>query len=180
MDTVGRDLLHAVLTILPEPGENDGDKARDGLPAVGQEIAIGRSEVIQVVDHDALLSEGVDVGVMIDVRVRAGHFVLRGGAHVLVRGGTLDEEAQEMVRQAFVIGPERSPAQDIEFGIGNSSRSAFAPCRRGSTTRSPPLQRSTGWGRRSRRPSQEASLRSWCATPRVNRACSSADPIRKA
>ena len=54
---------------------------------------------------------------MLDVRVRAGHFVLRHGAHVLVRGGTLDEEAQEKVRQAFVIGPERSPAQDIEFGI---------------------------------------------------------------
>ena len=29
----------------------------------------------------------------------------------------LDEDAQEKVRQAFVIGPDRSPAQDIEFGI---------------------------------------------------------------
>jgi uncharacterized membrane protein len=118
VDTVGRALLRSVLTILPEPEENYEHGARqEHLLAVGQEIAIGRSGIIQVVEHDALLSEATDAGVILDVRVRAGHFVLRHGRHVLVRGGTLDDEAQEKVRQAFVIGPERSPAQDIEFGM---------------------------------------------------------------
>jgi uncharacterized membrane protein len=122
VDTVGRGLLQSVRTILPEPGDGDGDG--DGqeadlerLPAVEQDIAIGRSGVIQVVDHDALLAQAVEAGVTLDVAVRAGHFVLRHGAHVRVRGGSLDEEGQDTVREAFVIGPERSPAQDIEFGI---------------------------------------------------------------
>jgi uncharacterized membrane protein len=118
VDTVGRNLLESVLTILPERGEDDGRRAVDDrLPDAEQEIAIGRSGVIQVVDHEALLSQAADADIVLEVRVRAGHFVMRHGAHVLVRGGSLDEDAQEKVRRAFVIGPDRSPAQDIEFGI---------------------------------------------------------------
>lgn len=118
VDTVARGLLQSVTTILPDPGEGHGEvAAAESVPDVDQEIAIGRSGVIQVVDHGALLSQAVQTGVVLDVRVRAGHFVLRQGAHVLVRGGALDEEAQEAVRKTFVIGPERSPAQDIEFGM---------------------------------------------------------------
>ena len=118
VDTVGRGLLQSVRMILPERGDGDGREVADArLPAVEQDIAIGRSGVIQVVDHDALLAQAIEAGVALEVAVRAGHFVLRHGAHVRVRGGSLDEAGQDTVREAFVIGPERSPAQDIEFGI---------------------------------------------------------------
>jgi uncharacterized membrane protein len=50
--------------------------------------------------------------------VRAGHFVLRHGEHVVVHSQrSLDDDAAKAVRAAFVIGAERSPAQDLEYGL---------------------------------------------------------------
>jgi uncharacterized membrane protein len=54
---------------------------------------------------------------MLTVRVRAGHFVLRGGDHVLVHAHDLDTKAQHAIQEAFVVGSARTPAQDVEYGI---------------------------------------------------------------
>jgi uncharacterized membrane protein len=117
IDLVAGELQRSVRTILPE-ADNPADASRpEHLAPVTQEIAIGRSGVVQVVDHQALLEAACKAGVVFEVRVRAGHFVLCHGPHLLVRGGTLADDQVEEVRSAFVVGPDRSPAQDIEFGL---------------------------------------------------------------
>ena len=48
--------------------------------------------------------------------VRAGHFILSQGEHVEVHANRpLPEKAMKTIRRAFVIGAERSPAQDLEY-----------------------------------------------------------------
>ncbi|MEJ1934513.1 DUF2254 domain-containing protein, partial [Nostoc sp. NIES-2111] len=117
IDLVAGELQRSVRTILPEADGHEVWSRPEQLPSVTQEIAIGRSGVVQVVDQNALLECACKSDVVLDVRVRAGHFVLRHGPHVIVLGGTLADEAADTVRATFVIGPDRSPAQDIEFGI---------------------------------------------------------------
>lgn len=52
------------------------------------------------------------------VKVRAGHFVLKNGEHVVVHAGRPpSEEAVQDIRAAFVVGQERNSAQDLEFGL---------------------------------------------------------------
>jgi uncharacterized membrane protein len=55
---------------------------------------------------------------LLQVKVRAGHFVLKGGEHVVVHAArTPGEDTAQAIRNAFVVGEERSPAQDLEFGL---------------------------------------------------------------
>ena len=55
---------------------------------------------------------------VLQINVRAGHFLLRNGEHVLVIGSrSLTEKATEALRASFIIGSERSPAQDLEYGL---------------------------------------------------------------
>lgn len=53
------------------------------------------------------------------VPVRAGHFVLERGEHVIVHSSAkaLEPKAAADIVAAFVIGSERSPAQDLEYSI---------------------------------------------------------------
>jgi uncharacterized membrane protein len=71
-----------------------------------------------VVDYDRLATLACREDAVLQVKVRAGHFVLKNGEHVVVHAGrSLGEEAVQAIRSAFVVGEERSSAQDLEFGL---------------------------------------------------------------
>jgi len=81
-------------------------------------IALDQVGYIQVIDYDRLVAVACRSGSVLRVNVRAGHFVLRNGNHVVVHGTQpLDAGATDAVRAAFVIGAERSPAQDLEYNL---------------------------------------------------------------
>jgi uncharacterized membrane protein len=88
------------------------------LPRPSQSIAFNRSGYIQTIDYGSLVSCAKDADVVLEIPVRAGHFAVRRGicAKVLT-DGSLPEDAAKQIRHAFVIGSERSPAQDLEFSI---------------------------------------------------------------
>ena len=89
-----------------------------GMEADGRMIAVGKSGYIQTIDYEELVSVARRNGAVFEVNVRAGHFVMRNGEHVVVHAGPpLDEAEVDAIRAAFVIGTERSPAQDLEYHI---------------------------------------------------------------
>lgn len=118
IEIVAEDLLRNIRSILPEGDEPEQgqDPALPGPPMA--ELSLGRSGSIQVIDYDALVDVAREHDVALDVRVRAGHFVLAGGGHVFVHGpGPLRDDTVAKIRRAFILGSERSPAQDLEYGI---------------------------------------------------------------
>jgi uncharacterized membrane protein len=81
-------------------------------------VALDRSGYIQVVDYDSLVAVACHAKAILQVKVRAGHFVLRAGEHVVVHSERpLDVDSVDAVRGAFVVDGERTPAQDLESGL---------------------------------------------------------------
>ncbi len=88
------------------------------LEPVAGSIALERVGYVQVVDYDHLVEIACRSEAILRVDVRAGHFVLRNGEHVVVHGRrSLDDDEVDAVKAAFVIGVERSPAQDLEYDL---------------------------------------------------------------
>jgi uncharacterized membrane protein len=79
-------------------------------------LSLDRHGYLQVVDYGHLVEIARRNDVVIDVLVRAGHHVIRRGEHVRVSSGA-SAECDEEIRNAFVIGRVRTPAQDLEHGI---------------------------------------------------------------
>jgi uncharacterized membrane protein len=114
---VAHDLHNGVRSMLAEPGESEDPGPKDTPPAVGT-VSLGRSGYIQVIDYDRLVSLACWEDTLLQVKVQAGHFVLKGGEHVIIHATRLpDDGAVVAIREAFVVGDERSPAQDLEFGL---------------------------------------------------------------
>jgi uncharacterized membrane protein len=117
VEAVAKGLRHDVRQILAEEGSSRTPGAV-ALPPASQSIALARSGYIQVVDYDALVRIARREEAVLTVQVRASHHVLRRGDHVLVHGSRrLREETEDEIRGAFVVAGERTPAQDLEYGI---------------------------------------------------------------
>lgn len=81
-------------------------------------VSLDRSGYIQVIDYTTLVTLACRADAVFAVKVRAGHFVLKNGEHVVVHAGRPPgEEAVQDIRAAFVVGQERNSAQDLEFGL---------------------------------------------------------------
>jgi uncharacterized membrane protein len=120
LDRVARRTLQDVFRLFPEHiGRADEayppDPRRSGdsatVPAAG-------SGYLQAVDSRALFRLGERKRVVIGMEPHMGEFVLPGEALAAVSPSeAVDEEVVETIRTAFVLGPERTPEQDVEFGI---------------------------------------------------------------
>ncbi len=112
---VAGDLHNDIRSMLPaEANETAPDLTR---PRAGA-VSLDRSGYIQVIDYDRLVTLACRADAVFAVKVRAGHFVLKNGEHVVVHAGRpLGQEAVQAIRAAFVVGQERNSAQDLEFGL---------------------------------------------------------------
>jgi uncharacterized membrane protein len=118
INATANDLHRHIRSILPEQGEATQDNLpppdlRGGVPA-----SLGRSGYIQTIDYDALVKLARRVDVVFRIELKAGKFVLKHGHYVRAhRTHALGEDAVKDLRQAFVIGQTRTPAQDLEYNI---------------------------------------------------------------
>ena len=113
--------LLATLHRLPEHDDDAGapvDVAFD-LPPSRCAVALRELGYVQTIDYDKLVKLAEKLDAILDVTVRAGHFVQNRGEHVRILGdgSAVSDDMQAQIRSAFVIGVERSPAQDLEFSI---------------------------------------------------------------
>ncbi len=125
-DTVAEQVYGRLLEAIDSLPDQEEVEGRDtSSPPAGFDaprlthVGLGRTGYIQTIDYDGLVVLADKHDVQFLVTVRAGHFVLKSGEHVVVHG-TLrhaDDELEDAVRGAFVLGAERSPAQDLEYSI---------------------------------------------------------------
>ncbi|MGO4573296.1 DUF2254 domain-containing protein [Microvirga sp. 2TAF3] len=114
---VADDLHRAIRDMLPDDTTADGTVPEVTLPRACI-VSLDRSGYIQVIDYDRLVAKACQDNALLKVKVRAGDFVLKGGEHVTVHAARPPgHDVQEAIWSAFVIGEERSPAQDLEFGL---------------------------------------------------------------
>lgn len=118
VEAVAQGLRSDVRDIL---SDEDGRPEASGLAverAYSASIALDRCGYIQVIDYGKLVDLACREKAVLEVRVRAGHYLLQRGDHVIAHGDRRFEgRVEDEVREAFVIGSERTPAQDLEHGI---------------------------------------------------------------
>ncbi len=125
---VRRDLGNAVDRIFPEKlGQQEnllnGPIKRDyDIPKTcDQEVCQVKAECsgyLQAVDNDALMRIAVEEDLLIHLGYRPGNFITRGSVLVTVwPGKKVDEKLSREINAIFILGPERTLEQDVEFAI---------------------------------------------------------------
>jgi len=114
---VAGDLHDAIHGMLPQDDAADEEAPEVILPRA-RTVSLDRSGYVQIIDYDRLVALACRDNCLLQVKVRAGHFVLRDGEHIIIHASrSPDRGIDDKIRSAFVIGEERSPAQDLEFGL---------------------------------------------------------------
>ncbi|PYB77040.1 DUF2254 domain-containing protein [Rhizobium wuzhouense] len=112
------DMLATMDSVLPPPDTPKHEPLGARFAGPFHTLAIGKVGHVQVVDYQRLLDLAVSEDIRMAVNVRAGHYVLAAGGHVQVFTEKAPDDALlDSIRAAFTIGAERTPAQDLEFGI---------------------------------------------------------------
>ena len=125
---VRRDLEKAVDRIFPEMiGQAEdlhhGPIQRDyDIPVTCDrdvcQVKASRSGYLQAVDGDALMKVATEENLLIHLGYRPGNFITRGGCLVTIwPGEKVDEALSEKINAIFIVGPERTLEQDVEFAI---------------------------------------------------------------
>lgn len=81
-------------------------------------LSLDESGYIQVIEFDRLIDLAKREDIIIDVRVRPGHFVLRRThALVIMSNAEISEDVQTAIQRAFTVGQDRTPTQDLEYSV---------------------------------------------------------------
>ncbi|MYZ50329.1 DUF2254 domain-containing protein [Rhizobiales bacterium L72] len=81
-------------------------------------IGVKGSGYVQRVDEDALMRIATEHDVLVRIEARPGRFITDCDPIVLVAPSErISDEAAAALRGAFVVGPDRTPAQDLEFSL---------------------------------------------------------------
>ncbi|QUL36703.1 DUF2254 domain-containing protein [Erythrobacter sp. JK5] len=112
LESIGERLIAAIRDKYPVENEfSDARPSEGGDPLLGEDTGY-----IQMIDYDALEQVARDCGGTFSLSVRTGDFVHRGLPLMDVDGCDPDAVA-EAVRDAFTLGPVRTPEQDPQFLI---------------------------------------------------------------
>ncbi|MFN4142110.1 DUF2254 domain-containing protein [Aestuariivirga sp.] len=118
IEAVARAFRHTLHDILPERREHSGNAGHAAASAASWAVPLARIGYLQVVDYRGLVELACEYDMSIDVRVRAGDYLLRNGDHIAVHAAAAPaEKTCVRIRAAFTIGAERTPAQDPEYGL---------------------------------------------------------------
>ncbi|WP_286785897.1 MULTISPECIES: DUF2254 domain-containing protein [Pseudomonas] len=105
-----RERLETLPPVAPEPLAD--------LPPCRAMLSLDRPGYVQMIDYSVLRAWAKRNDAVLEVQVRAGHYLLRRGEHVRVFASqAVDEASLKELREAIIIGEERSPTQDLEYSI---------------------------------------------------------------
>jgi uncharacterized membrane protein len=121
VEAVSEEFRHSLHSILPvrEGKAQEEDLSAEPPPgAIARALSLGVAGYLQVANYERLVELACEHDLLIEVKVRAGHYVLTRGQHVFVFArAPLEPELENAVRSAFTIGSTRTPAQDPEHGV---------------------------------------------------------------
>jgi uncharacterized membrane protein len=82
------------------------------------QVTADSSGYLQALDNEALMRIAVEENLLIHLGYRPGNFITRGSVLVTVwPGERVDEGLSEKINAVFILGPERTLEQDVEFAI---------------------------------------------------------------
>jgi uncharacterized membrane protein len=124
---VAADLSHGIDRLFPQqmgrapPGPEavpSGTGMPDAFDREARPIAAAGDGYLQFVDADALIGLATQEKVMFRLERRPGQYVVMGSPLVMVwPGDRVTEALEERVHAVFIVGSQRTAAQDIEFAI---------------------------------------------------------------
>jgi uncharacterized membrane protein len=88
-----------------------------GLRGPGGEVAAPRSGYLQYIQHRLLVRLAAELGVVIHLRYRPGHFLVQGHPYATVWPADAAGRVARELARAHVTGPYRTLAQDVSFGV---------------------------------------------------------------
>jgi uncharacterized membrane protein len=88
-----------------------------GLHGPGGEVAAPRSGYLQYIQHRLLVRLAAELGVVIHLRYRPGHFLVQGHPYATVWPADAAARVARELARAHVTGPYRTLAQDVSFGV---------------------------------------------------------------
>jgi uncharacterized membrane protein len=121
LDRVTRETMGNVHKLFPEHiGRADEVPPPDPRLPEHDSVFVCASEAgyIQIVDENNLFELGEQRQIVIGMEPKIGDYVIQGRPLASVwTEGQLSEDLEQAIRKAFVLGPERTPDQDVEFGM---------------------------------------------------------------
>lgn len=97
---------------------SDGHAPSHGQYALSTPLSLDESGYVQVIEFDRLADLAARENLIIDVRVRPGHFVLRRSqALTVLSDATVSKDVQRAIRRSFTVGQDRTPTQDLEYSV---------------------------------------------------------------
>lgn len=120
IDRVTHDTLRVVDKLFPEEfGRPLRSAAAAALPAgPSVQISTETGGFLQAVDEESIFEDATRGGYTVRMDVCIGDFVLPGATLATAwPRDRIDEELKRSIESAFVLGPERTPHQDVDFGV---------------------------------------------------------------
>jgi uncharacterized membrane protein len=84
--------------------------------AAAHPVAATRDGYIQLINSERLMEVAVDNDLVLRVEHRPGHFVVRGETLAAVWPAAANDVGKA-IRECFVIGPQQTQLQDVEFAV---------------------------------------------------------------
>lgn len=116
IDRVGAQLDEDVLRLLPERAGEQPQQPE--LKRHGKPVLLARGGYAQVIDYDSIVSTATKANAVVELDIRAGHHAVPGRILGYVSPAPAADDALcRVVRNAIVVGRERTAVQDLEFSI---------------------------------------------------------------
>ncbi len=124
---VGRELNDGIDRLYPDhPGNSASEASAEGsdayMPAAFASeacpVAALADGYLQQINADVLMALASDEDLVLRLERRPGHYIVKGGALIMVwPGDRVTESLVARMNAAFVLGDRRSATQDIEFSF---------------------------------------------------------------
>ncbi len=98
-------------------GTGSAAHALADMDGPGGDVAAPRSGYLQYIQHRQLVRLAAELGVVIHLRYRPGHFLVQGHAYATVWPAEAAGQVARELSRAHVTGPYRTLAQDVSFGV---------------------------------------------------------------
>jgi len=119
VDRAARETLAVVDHLFPEAvGEPAGEEPPERPRSQRQAITARSAGYVQAIDEDAIFAVADDASTTIWMDVHIGDFVFPGSVLASVwPANQVDDDGAALVRDAFILGSERTLGSDVAFGV---------------------------------------------------------------
>jgi uncharacterized membrane protein len=89
----------------------------ENMTSQGGVVAAPRSGYLQYIEHRTLVTIAAEVGAVIHILYRPGHFIVQDNQYATVWPAEAADQVERELGRAHATGPYRTLAQDVSFGV---------------------------------------------------------------